>query len=153
MPSVHWLYSSALLPFCWAVSMECGDMTAPSGLYEFVNFPRRPCYDTVFVLDSIFSNCDRLVTSVFPVLGISDHQAVLAQISYRRATLIKGRPHELFVYEKGNYHFIAHCLVVPYDVFSATKNTLNTNEIWVLFRNKLLALIDKRVPSKVLSTK
>ena len=62
----------------------------------------------------------------------------------------KQEPRRVLIYEKGNFDAINNALQTYFLTFSCLSESCTTEEIWILFRNKILDLVEAFGPSRTL---
>ncbi|XP_072021366.1 uncharacterized protein [Amphiura filiformis] len=121
------------------------DIAMDHNLFQKVDKPTRE----KSILDLCFTNSPSFVKNVSVQAGISDHDVVVIDADVK-PKLMRPAKRKIFLYKKANYQNIS-------DDVSAFDQKLSpdfirnhsVDEIWSLFRDTLLASMDKHIPSKM----
>lgn len=99
------------------------------------------------VLDLLLTTQPAWVKSTLTVPGISDHKAVLYEMSvtYEKVPLAKCR--KMFNYARENTEGIYLALHTYFPDFQSLSATLNMKDLWLNFKSKMLQIRDHFVPS------
>lgn len=101
------------------------------------------------VLDLVFSNRRSLIESVISTPGISVHNVVAATVIFKKIMLIISGPRKVLLYDKGNFHAINSNLDAYLVAFMEHSHDLEIKTLWLLFKEKLLLLMN--IPTKILT--
>lgn len=103
------------------------------------------------VLDLLLTTQPAWVKSTLTVPGISDHKAVLCEmtVTYEKVPLAKCR--KRFNYARANIEGIDLALHTYFPDFQALSETLIMNDLWLNFKFKMLQIRDPFVPSRTQS--
>jgi len=126
------------------------DITKDAFLDQVVSAPTRITENTRNILDLFFTNNTTLVNKCEVIPGISDHEAVFIESSLRPMR-VKVPARKVFKYRKANFGVISDELASHYNTFKESARESNVNEIWKTFETKLKQLMEKHIPSKMLS--
>lgn len=90
---------------------------------------------------------------MLPIPGISDHQCVPTRLDSPCLNAPVVRPITVYLYDRGNFDSISFALEKYFETFETRSASTNIDDLWFLFKHKLLALIDPYIPFKILSAK
>ena len=100
------------------------------------------------ILDLTFTNNPSLIKSCTVIPGISDHSAVVID-SIIRPNYVSSKKRKVFQYKKAQWTELeAKCDEITKDIQTRFNSGDSINELWELFKVRLLEAIDKHVPSK-----
>lgn len=113
-------------------------------LYNFTQSVNEPTRG-LNTLDLILTSNPELIQSVSCANGLSDHSIVLFNISSR---IPRRQPLNKYIrdYNKADFSLINEELEQFYLPFNQSAFTRSVNENWLLFKNKILTLVDRHVP-------
>lgn len=104
------------------------------------------------ILDLIFTTNPNLVYEVSVQFGMSDHDVAVADID-TKARISRKKPRQIFLYKKGNLDGLKQDLRRNFDEFEAEHCNSTTDKCWTVFKNNLLELMKKYIPTKVIKGK
>lgn len=137
-PQIDW----SLLTSTCHEAMKFVSLTLDYNLFQVVKEPTRGTN----ILDLILTNAHETVSSILHVDGFSDHK--LLQITLSLPThVLHSTVKKIRDYNRGNYEGINDELEAFYDqVFLPSFPYRSVNENWILFKNKIITLVDKYIP-------
>lgn len=103
------------------------------------------------ILDLFFTNRPSSVSSVMTTPGLSDHEVVVTHITCKRDVVIKSRPKKVYFFYPDDYDSLSFDLLAFLPEFECSCTSLDIEDLWLLFKSVLMALIDKYGPCKMLS--
>lgn len=106
------------------------------------------------ILDLIMINNPTYINKVItlPPIGSSDHDIVYAEAD-TWLKKIRETPQKVYKYNKANWDEIKLDICIIYKTIIDNYDSLNANELWELFKTKLISSVEKHVPSKILRNK
>ena len=104
------------------------------------------------VLDLFFTNKPSLVRNVQVIPGISDHEMVVVDADIKAQTT-KSVPRKCYKYSRADWDQLQTGAETLCQEILANFDQQSVNENWVRFRDGLLTLLEKHVPSKLSSTR
>lgn len=144
LPDLEWRDGICVPGTGCRVNIEMKNMIDNYGLTQFVTCPTR----NNNVLDLVFSNSPSLVNNVNVIPGISDHMAVVAEIKKESKNTSNSATRKVFLFGRGDYSRIVEKLEDHLPVFECLAENYSANELWLNFKDKLLALVDTYIPAK-----
>ena len=114
-----------------------------AGLQQMVTMPTRGPN----TLDLILTNCPGRINNLDTIPGISDHQIVTCQLNTFPLRRLQ-KPRWIAQYGKADWESMAEELCNLQDEIRTYHADDSTEELWKLFKNKLLHLVDKFIPRK-----
>ncbi|XP_053389732.1 uncharacterized protein LOC128552710 [Mercenaria mercenaria] len=126
------------------------DVTRDHFLEQIVTSPTRISNYSSNILDLFFTNNSTLVNKCDVLPGIGDHEAVFIESSLRPMKL-KKPPRKVHIYKKADFTQIRQELADFFESYTSTTPSLDVNATWQLFEEKLKDLMDKHIPSKLVS--
>ena len=109
--------------------------------------------DTKNILDLFFSNYPDMINRHDVIPGLSDHEIPFLDVS-TKISLSKKKSRRVYQYKKGNMEGLVSDLSQFSDVFCnkhSNKDWL-INDMWNELKSKILEVMDKHIPSKMLSS-
>ena len=100
-------------------------------------------------LDLLFTSDPNIVDNVTVIPGISDHQAVTADI-HIRAKRSKKKARKVYQYDKADKKKLRQDIVQLGKDFAKQSKNLNADESWNLFTSRLNSIVAERVPQKII---
>ena len=100
------------------------------------------------ILDLIFASSPDLVKNVQVISGISDHDAVTADIQLK-AQVSKKKARTVFMYDRADKDKLRDAISNLRDKFLSSFSLRNANENWEHFAGELQSIIHKLVPQKI----
>ena len=98
------------------------------------------------LIDLVFCSCHTLIKKVEVVPGMSDHDAVLTDLS-AHVNQTHNPPKQIFSYNKADWNLIRGKIKHFCDTFLLSTKTYTVEDAWQFFKNEILSLISKQVPS------
>ena len=93
------------------------------------------------------------MTSCKTIPGISDHNAIVAEVS-THVKLIKKQPREIFLYHKANWDLIRERMLGIYEIYFELNSTSHRNVDENMYNYEQCSqLVQELVPKKTISTK
>lgn len=99
------------------------------------------------ILDIMLTNTPTAVKSSMVLPGISDHDAVHCELNLQYAKIANCARRRIYSYQKARRSDIESSLDAYYDIFETLAENKNAHELWNIFKQKLLELRDRYVPS------
>ena len=121
-------------------------------LDQLVLEPTRTTEKTENTLDLFFSNNQTLVNRVQVIPGISDHKTVYIESSLRPAKAITP-PRKVSYYKMADIESLKRELRAAKDEFETMAQISSAEELWIKFRHVTTDLMEKYIPTKLLSGK
>jgi hypothetical protein len=122
-----------------------------------VRFPTRidAHTKTANILDLIFSTHSRQITNLTVGDKFSDHAIISFDILAYPCCSEINKPYKKYLYNKGDYQAIRDELKSIIGVFleSSDAESRSVESIWQFFKSRLMTLIDKHIPSKIVTNK
>lgn len=153
MPSVEWSSYQPVICTSSLLYTAFREMINAHSLFQFVETPTRLGATSANVLDLFFCNDPNLVSSVITLPGISDHDVVLAKLSYKVMKRQHTQPRKVYFYEKGDYASLSSELDAFFPEFLSHGPSMNVDSFWNLFKTKILSLTHTFIPSRFISAK
>lgn len=148
MPDVTWNDTLPVENSRGAIHAAFFEIIRAYGLFQSVNFPTRITASGSSVLDLVFSNQNDFVQSVIPLPGISDHEVVSGTLMCKRVKNGRPCPRKIYLYDKGNYDSLSAELSSFLPSFVDYNQYLDIESLWTIFKEKIISLTNKFVPSK-----
>ena len=104
------------------------------------------------ILDLIFTTSPDLLSKCQTVPGISDHDAVSAEYEIK-ACISEKEPRKVYIFNKADHKKIELDLIELQNEFYDTWRNRDVEDNWRFFKNNLLEIVNKNVPSKILKGK
>lgn len=143
LPDLHWSDNTCVFQKCSQVNMNMKSIIDTHGLLQYVTEPTRENS----ILDLLFCNSPNLVNSTTVIPGLSDHHAVVASIKTKIHRVKHSGNRRVFFFDRGDYSSINEKLYSYLPVFECLADDKDVHELWRLFKNKLLELVEAHVPS------
>ena len=105
---------------------------------------------TEAILDLFLTNNATLVNKVEVIPGISDHEAVYIESSLRTDKITKP-PRKVLKYNKMNKPEMIKKLQETKIEMNNDHQNMTVDEVWDIFKNKVLDAVDQTVPSKMIN--
>ena len=120
-------------------------------LDQLVDFPTRCDEDTANTLDLFFTNHSSLVQITKPIPGVADHDIVYVE-SNIKPHCSKANKRKIFQFHKANFDDFRHDITSS-DIAQehGGADILSTNELWLAIKSLINSLIEKHIPSKMVS--
>lgn len=99
------------------------------------------------ILDIVLTNAPEQVLSTVIMPGISDHQAVLCEMNLKNTNSYNKNCRKIFNYSKANIAEINAALNNYFPTFETLAESHSVNQLWHIFKNKIVDLRNKYVPS------
>lgn len=144
LPDLEWHDGICVRGTGCRANIEMKNIIDNYGLTQFVTCPTR----NNNLLDLVFSNSPSLVNNVNVIPGISDHMAVVAEIKKECKNTSNSAARKVFLFSRGDYTRIVEKLEDYLPVFECLAEHYSMNDLWLSFKDKLLALVDKYIPAK-----
>jgi len=155
LPDINWNNSSAASSTQNSnISNQLIEISQDHGLTQIVNKPTRSTPETENILDLFFSNQPDMINRHDVIPGLSDHDIPLLDIS-TRISLNKKKPRRVYQYKKGNMEGLVSDLSDFSDTFCnnhSNSSSFNINNMWNELKEEILKVMDKHIPSKMLSS-
>ncbi|XP_062578472.1 uncharacterized protein LOC134240394 [Saccostrea cucullata] len=119
-------------------------------LNQMVHEPTRTTETTSNILDLFFTNNHTLINKYDVISGIPDHEAVYVE-SILRAVRPKRPPRKVFMYSKADLENFRHDLKTFCSTYTKAISELSVDSCWELFKDTLLGVLEKHIPSKLMS--
>lgn len=103
------------------------------------------------ILDLFFTNMPEMVENTEVLPGISDHEVVLSEINMKHTSAYSERSRCMYNYAKANVQGINTALEAYFIVFETLADDYSVEELWNLFKDKILELRNRFVPTWVLT--
>ena len=120
-----------------------------SFLDQVVSEPTRITETTSSILDLFFTSNQTLINKIEVISGISDHEAVLIESSLKPLN-VKIPARKVYQYRKGDYEGMRAEISSFQTEFESQADTIDVEQLWTLFKNKIHSLMNKYIPSKQL---
>ena len=122
------------------------------GLTQLVNEPTRGSDNSLHILDLVLTSEPERVSQMTFLPGLSDHLVIHASYSCKLCHPTKTRK-TITLYDKGNYSAINSELeqFAAFFPIDLSKRSVEAN--WLLFKNKMLDLFTKHVPTITVTEK
>jgi len=122
-------------------------ITADSGFTQIVDTPTHGSN----LLDILFTNRPSLIDQCVPVAGISDHDAILTTF-HTKELFHESTKRKVHLWDLSNFDEIKAQLLTFNEYFLETF-TMDTpiENLWLTLHHKLMELMDKYVPSRVVN--
>lgn len=147
LPEVNWAHhgptSSGQSELTRAIIELCGTCD----LTQMVLQPTRGN----IILDLMLMNTPTAVKCSLVLPGISDHAVVHCELNLQYAKIANCARRRIYSYQKARKSDIESSLDAYYDVFETLAETENADELWNIFKLKLLELRDRYVPSWIMT--
>jgi len=104
------------------------------------------------ILDLVFVSIPSLVKSSVSVPGISDHDIVVTDFDIK-PVYSSNKPRKIYLFNKANWEKIKEeCTLISGSILSLPL-TVDIEEMWNLFKTKILNCIENKVPSRMFKSK
>ena len=120
-------------------------------LDQLVDFPTRCDEDNANTLDLFFTNHRSLVQTTKSIPGVADHDIVYVE-SNLKPQCSKTNKRKIYQFHKANFDDFRH------DISSSDlaqehggADILSTNDLWLAIKSLIKTLLEKHVPSKIIS--
>lgn len=153
LPDIEWQSTRPVLRNASLLYSAFHEMINAHSLLQFVETPTRIGASSATLLDLFFCNDRDLVSSVFTIPGISDHDVVIANLTCTTKNHRPTQPRKVFSYERGNYSSLSQALDAFLPEFQLYSLSVDMNEQWNLFKTKILSLTQTFIPSRIISAK
>ena len=133
-------------------SFSCNQLLAimkDSFLDQVVMEPTRITETTSNILELFFTSNQTLINKVEIIPGISDHEAVFIESSLKPMK-VKTPARKVYQYRKADYESMKKELKAFQTDFDRESGIKDVEYLWTLFKNKIHALMEKYIPSKLL---
>lgn len=144
LPNVEWTGTS----FCTdnsSLYKGFNDLIISFSLQQFVLSPTR----NNSILDLLLTNNPSLVSNVTVIPGISDHSAVVCDLSLNQMYKTSMPPRKIIMYERGDYESISHELSVYFPNFLNLSVESNVDHLWETFKQKIKVLVNSYIPFRI----
>lgn len=149
LPEINWTLAD---PSSSACSQSSKEMFTICRLFELTQLVLEPTRATN-VLDLLFTNTPESARSTVVLPGISDHQAVLCDINLQYVRVANGNTRRIYSYQKARVSDMSLALDSYYDTFETQAEFMNMEELWKIFKSKMLEMRERYVPSWVLTAR
>ena len=106
------------------------------------------------ILDLFFTNNSTLVDNSIVIPGMSDHDGIANITVNLKPKLCAQKPHKVFLYHKANMDELKKDLKEYCDtVINKNSHQETVEELWTQFKENLTSVMDKHIPSKMVSNK
>lgn len=123
------------------------DIAKNAYLDQLVTEPTRITETCANTLELFFTNNQTLVNQVHVIPGISDHEAVFIESSLRPMKR-KSVNRKVWQYRKADYQNLKKDITDFQQEFEALIPSTSINELWTIFKNKLLLMMKQYIPQK-----
>lgn len=153
MPLVAWNNGKPVFSDSSSLSSSFSELITTNDLTQFVSECTRQGHSSASMLDLIFANSASLLHDVVVIPGISDHDCVVATYSNTSLKSAHKQPRKVYFYERGDYASLSRELCLFYPEFCEVAESLNIDELWSVFRDKLMNLVEEYIPSKLVTSR
>ncbi|XP_072051494.1 uncharacterized protein [Amphiura filiformis] len=148
-PNADWI-NLCTLPIPWACKRTANKLintTVEHGLVQFVTKPTRGNN----ILDLVFTNNSNIIRSAVVEPGLGDHDIVCVDLDLKPKRK-KPNKRKVFIRQKADEKGIKEDFL-RYQQSWKDMNTNTVQEKWDSLENEIKAIMDRRVPSKMSSTR
>ncbi|XP_072018340.1 uncharacterized protein [Amphiura filiformis] len=148
-PNANWI-NLCTLPIPWACKHTANKLmntTVEHGLVQFVTKPTRGNN----ILDLVFTNNSNIIRSAVVEPGLGDHDIVCVDLDLKPKRK-KPNKRKVFIRQKADEKGIKEDFL-SYQQSWKDMNTSTVQEKWDSLENEIKAIMDRRVPSKMSSTR
>lgn len=144
-PSIDWLHVSSLTCSSPTESSHFVTLCSDFGLSQVVTSPTRVTQQSSSILDLVLTSSPDTMSRIFHLPGLSDHDVLHFELTVPKTSLRK-RFKKIRDYSKGNYEAINNELSLFIETFLPHYLERTVEDNWLLFKNKLLDLVNKIIP-------
>ena len=106
------------------------------------------------ILDLFFTKNSTLVDNSIVIPGMSDHDGIANITINLKPKLCAQKPHKVYLYHKANMDELKKDLKEYCDtVINKNSHQETVEELWTQFKENLTSVMDKHIPSKMVSNK
>lgn len=151
LPNIDWVDNLPLLRNSSSLYKTFKELVDTHELQQFVLLPTRYGATSKSILDLFLTNHPSAIRSVTTAPGISDHEAIITNVTCKHTVTDKPCPQKVYLFDRGDYDSLFFDLLAYLPEFECACTLLDIEELWNLFRNKLSSLITEYIPSRILS--
>ena len=150
LPSIHWDSGTVEHPAQYGKALNQTAIDTMSNLYvsQLVEDSTRGSN----ILDLIFSSTPDLVSQVRVVPGISDHQAVVADINFK-LKISKKPSRTIYMYDKANKEILKSSISSLCEKFFEHCHHKSASENWQFLKTGILEIVEEIDPQKKTKTR
>lgn len=153
MPLVAWKNGKPEFSGSGSLSCSFSELVMTNDLTQFVSEGTRRGHSSASILDLVFANSETLLHDVVVIPGISDHDCVVGTCNITSLRAAHKQPRKVYYYDRGDYASLSQELCRFYPDFCNLSESLNIDELWSAFADKLMTLVEEYIPSKLLTSR